>query len=212
MFTPTTSPTPFERCFRNPESFDPLRKTKGDSIMGDVYILSGVTDLCPLGSPTAIAGLIPTGIIDPINREKSTPIVTTWGAGPHVSQEVLEVSPTITDGDTSPSIIFEAGCVGIQTSLQHASPCLILTGLGFSVGRASFTRTFPVQAPATLACTRTEICTGDDPFIPADTFAQPCGMAGNFSLATDHKETSKLLSGEIDKSWHLSQGTKVLID
>ena len=83
---------------------------------GDVDTASRVVALLPLQGPDAIARPISLRVVGPFQRMAST------RARPHVGQEIREMTPPPTDGNSTAAIMAEGGSVRVQAALTHGDP------------------------------------------------------------------------------------------
>lgn len=85
------------------------------SIYCKVHCRSSVKGLIPSCFPRAISRLIAFVIIQPFKGKSFRPLS-------HVGKKISKISPSITDGDSPPSIVHPSGVALVEAPLNHHSP------------------------------------------------------------------------------------------
>ena len=70
--------------------------------------------------PSAIIRIIPAIVIDAIEGQPC-------GAFAHIDDEIPEIAPPFTDGNTSPAVVVEARVVPVVASVDHVKPRIVCT-------------------------------------------------------------------------------------
>lgn len=79
------------------------------------------------GRPPAVAGLVPTAVVDAVDG------VVLAGARVHVGEEVPEAAPPFTDGDATGAVAGVRGVPGVVAAAPHCLPGDVREGLGLAV-------------------------------------------------------------------------------
>lgn len=91
----------------------PFRGSLNSTLIFDAPCIASIIGILFWRSPSAIIGRISSVVVDPIN------LLTLW-AGAHISQKILEIIPSFTDGDSA------IGVTGLLTTPStHLNPDLI---------------------------------------------------------------------------------------
>ena len=113
---PAVAQSCVQRVVVNPGAHGPFRQRKRLAVPADHSIRSRVAHLLDLRCPAAIARLIASGPVDPIDAGLAL------GSAAHVSQEDGEVAPLLTDGDAGPAIEGPFSKVWVAAARAHCFP------------------------------------------------------------------------------------------
>lgn len=113
---PAVAHSIFENATRQIKAIFPLDEGERLSPERQPHIVASIAMLLDRGRPAAVSRLVIAVIVNPVNR------VLGRRARPHIREEVLEGSPAIAHGDTSPAVVPVSGDVGIRASRPHAGP------------------------------------------------------------------------------------------
>ena len=181
------------------DSSRPLGYRKRFSVVGNVTGRALVVVLLFLCFPSAVFGEIPERIV---NSSYGRPLK--WPR-PHVLVEGKErLQPAITNGDTSPAVVFVVGVPWIVAALLHAAPnailrrCSTLSILAFSPASA---RLDALTVPST------EVATGNQGGIATFAVAEPmsgfvaCGGTTNILQNRQFSEDVPLFVFDVGIQW-----------
>lgn len=157
-----------ERSARQVISLCPLSDHKGFVIESDPMISSGIGHLLLSSSPFTICRLVAAVGIDALNR-----ICRVGDA--HISKKVLKTfKPSITNFNTSPTVIREKSIIRVITSLFYTKPSIVNFGTTHSVSRVGFVQFmrsfgsfFVSDTPARSSAAGFKVVASNFLFIPA---------------------------------------------
>lgn len=116
----------------NPHKVGPFREGVSLAACGKIYGSPFVSRLHGVCSPSAIMAVVRAIYVNTIKRMRLG-----WGLS-HIKKEVLKSLPTLTNFDAAPTIVFVRSIAGVQASLFHQRPSVVLLS------------SFPVVGIATL--------------------------------------------------------------
>lgn len=130
-------------------------------------ILACITSLLTSRSPIAIGWLVVSIVVTALNAV----VATGWIA--HVSVEVLERQPSLTDRDTPFAVVVAAAVVGITASLKHTMPPIVNWSVRQPVSCGAFNEARELVAPAANDVPLPQVCASRNFLIAAFAFAEP---------------------------------------
>ena len=90
-----------------------------------------VVGLLNWSGPTAVVRFVVPVVVFPVERMASG-----WSRS-HIRDEVVKRSPTVTNSDSTLSVIGITRCIGIRATVEHSSPDSVFRQVGLTVRRAS---------------------------------------------------------------------------
>ena len=188
MLTPARATALFPR--RAPDLYIPERT---DASAGDHLLF--------LGAPFYVARFIIPIVINTIKLVFRTR-ATTNGSKKVGEEDFIVFIPCQIYRDAATTIVLPIFSVGIRTSLSHVAPCLpFWCFVGFIVSASSLRGGFITKAPtrARAAMSYIAACCGGFLSTIANEFPQLL-----FGKISESGQSSKTLTGDIDKFWHPS--------
>ncbi len=117
---PATVDTAPQRIFVDATNLSPFSDTMGFSIVGQTDVVTSVSNLFQVGSPSHIAWFIVPIVIDSVQGMLGS------GFRADIFNEEFERSfPPLADGDTSATIFGPRWVVGVEASFFHRSPGVV---------------------------------------------------------------------------------------
>lgn len=107
--------SPVKNLVINAQFLGPLLQSQGFAAKGNPSAIALIVALLLKSGPSAVFFAVMTVWIYAIHAHS-------FRAGPHVSQEVFEIQPAVTNGNSSAAVIGIRGRVRVVTSLQNPSP------------------------------------------------------------------------------------------
>lgn len=154
-------------------------------------VRSLVSILLAARRPSTVPWFVVAVIIDLVQRRAIWP----W---PHVRREVLEISPTLTNHDSTPAIVGKAAGFRIDASLNHIGPGIMFGRACHAMRREMLGHAVGLQASARPRASACEVAG-----LHADSGAALTAARPKYPPVTTriferhHRETAELLSDQI---------------
>lgn len=170
VFGRPSTPKPFpDNMLADIGNFGPLSNSFLFRATGDVAISSPVPALLFCRRPTAIPRLVVAVVIDTVDA-----VLAGW-ARPHVGDKICNVSPSLTDGDSTTTIVVIAFVEKVVAASKYFSPNKILVAIIQPMTPQKFRACFGASASATFCVPGGKIASLDNQNGTALTSATPVG-------------------------------------
>jgi hypothetical protein len=175
----------------------PFFEAPGLAIDGDHNQKTPIAILNGSRCPSAVAGFIPTFVIDTVDGMIFVGPLTDMG------QECLKVvSPFVANSDATPAIVFERRLVGVCAPRDDVFPNNVFWGAGLAVAAAERTDSLPLSATARFDVAKFEFSSGDDDGFPAIALGLPVSLTIANAIECGNGEPVNLHTDEIELFCH----------
>ncbi len=139
-----------KRAVFHPSHLAQLRHGDGSALIGKHPNIATVSGLLGAFNPLAVGRLIVTVVVNTLDG-----VIVRWSR-PNISVKPSEVlSPLLTDGDASSTIVLERFSFAVQAALQNAGPHLVFRTLAHAVD--NWARSLLIALPALMRATSNQV-------------------------------------------------------
>jgi hypothetical protein len=137
------------------------------SFISFIPVVASIELLLTSSCPTTIAGLVMAVIIDPIKTQILRPVS-------HIIVEIIKSEPSVTNINSSASIVFVMRILRAIAALNHPMPSVVDRVVALSMPKRSPEFSF---APTRMRCAIPETSRNEGFFFPARTSTKPFSKA-----------------------------------
>lgn len=192
---PAVFNTRVDRSARNSCIFFPVFKRLRFSAKCDMPIISAISLLFFLCSPSTVLFTIMPVIINSIQR-----MFWRWSIA-HILVKILELVPTLTDFNPTPTVKGVSDIILIFATIYHCSPSAIYFCVRHSVCYVYFLDTINLITAAACRLFATKIATSYNAFCTAVTSAQPIKYAVFFARYFFNNDKSTIAATRTIYAW-----------